>query len=163
MIICGIDPGLNGAISFINSDNKEINAEKAPIFKVDIGKKSKRFLDMWTLLSMLDDHQPEHVFIEKQQPMPKQGLVSTFATGMGYGVYLGMLVASGISYTEVMARKWKSDLRCPSDKDASRKRASELMPNGSHLWQLKTYDGVAEASLIAYWGMTHSNIHNVAG
>ena len=82
---------------------------------------------------------------------------------MGYGVYLGMLVASGISYTEVMARKWKSDLRCPSDIDASRKRASELMPNGSHLWQLKTYDGVAEASLIPYWGMTHSNIHNIDG
>lgn len=158
MIICGIDPGLSGGLSFINSENNKVEAEKAPVFKVDLGKKKKRFLDMWTLLAMLDDQQPTHVFIEKQQPMPKQGLVSTFATGMGYGVYLGMLVASGIPYTEVMSRKWKSDLKCPSDKDASRKRASELMPQGHHLWQNKSDDGLAEASLVAYWGMVHGKI-----
>ena len=156
MIVCGIDPGLNGAVSFIHSDSKYIQAEKAPVFKVNIGKKQKRFLDMWSLNSILADQKPEHVFIEKQQAMPQQGLASTFATGMGYGVYLGMLVAIGLPYTEVVPRKWKSDLNCTSDKDATRKRASELMPQGSHLWQLKTYDGLAEASLIAYWGMNFS-------
>ena len=156
MIIAGIDPGLNGGISFIETESKRVQNEKAPVFKFTVGKKTKRFLDIWTLHTMLNDQQPKHIFIEKQQAMPKQGLSSTFATGMGYGIYLGMIVASGFSYTEVIPRKWKNDLDCTSDKDATRKRASELMPQGSHLWQMKTYDGLAEASLIAYWGINFS-------
>ena len=38
----------------------------------------------------------------------------------------------------------------------SRDLASRLMPQGKHLWQLKNQDGVAEASLIAYWGLRKS-------
>ena len=111
---------------------------------------------MWTLMALLEDHDPDHVFIEKQQPMPRQGLVSTFATGMGYGVYLGLLVSGGVKYTEVQPRIWKKDLGCTADKDQSRMRASELMPNASHLWRQKNQDGIAEASLIAYWGIYKS-------
>ena len=157
MIICGIDPGLSGGLAFFDNESKTIHAEKAPIFTVNLKPKKKRFLDMWTLMRMFDEHDPDHIYIEKQQAMPQQGLVSTFATGMGYGVYLGLIVASGMSYTEVSARTWKKDLNCPSDKDASRKRASELLPQGSHLWQQKNQDGLAEASLIAYWGIYKAN------
>tara|TARA_E500000318_G_scaffold111157_1_gene128710 strand:+ start:1408 stop:1881 length:474 start_codon:yes stop_codon:yes gene_type:complete len=157
MIICGIDPGLSGGLSFFNNETLTVHAEKAPIFQLKTKTKNKRFLDMWTLMSMLDEHNPDHVYIEKQQAMPQQGLVSTFATGMGYGIYLGLLVAGGWSYTEVASRTWKKDLNCTADKDFARKRASELMPNGSHLWQQKNQDGIAEASLIAYWGIYKSN------
>ena len=114
-------------------------------------------VDVHALLDILTSVKIKHIYIEKQQAMPQQGLVSTFATGMGYGVYLGLIVASGMSYTEVSPRTWKKDLNCPSDKDASRKRASELLPQGSHLWQQKNQDGLAEASLIAYWGIYKSN------
>jgi Holliday junction resolvasome RuvABC endonuclease subunit len=156
MIICGIDPGLSGGLAFFDNETKTIHAEKAPIFTLKTKTKTKRFLDMWTLMALLEDHDPDHVFIEKQQPMPRQGLVSTFATGMGYGVYLGLLVSGGFKYTEVQPRIWKKDLGCTSDKDQSRMRASELMPNGSYLWRQKNQDGLAEASLIAYWGIYKS-------
>ena len=53
-------------------------------------------------------------------------------------------------------RIWKKDLGCTADKDQSRMRASELMPNASHLWRQKNQDGIAEASLIAYWGIYKS-------
>ena len=43
------------------------------------------------------------------------------------------------------------------DKDEARKRASELMPNASHLWQYKNEDGVAEAALLAYFGIQHGS------
>ena len=157
MIICGIDPGLTGGLAFFDNESLSIHAEKAPIFNVTTKAKKKRFLDIWTLMRMLDEHDPDHIYIEKQQPMPMQGLVSTFATGLGYGAYLGLIIGGGIPYTEVAPRTWKKDLQCPSDKDASRKRASELMPNASHLWQQKNQDGIAEASLIAYWGIYKSN------
>ena len=41
-------------------------------------------------------------------------------------------------------------------KNAARKRASEILPAASELWQLKCDDGLAEAALIAYWGATRS-------
>ena len=154
MKICGIDPGLNGGIAFIAGDF--ITADRVPVLNITKGKSTKRFLDAWAIMRMIDDQEPDHVFIEKQQAMPKQGLSSTFATGFGYGIYIGLLVAARVSYTEISPIKWKKDLQVPSDKDAARKRASEILPAASQLWQLKRDDGLAEAALIAYWGATRS-------
>jgi len=154
MKICGIDPGLTGGIAFIAGDF--ISSERVPILKLDKGKTKKRYLDAWGIMRMLSDQEPDHIFIEKQQAMPKQGLASTFATGFGYGLYIGLLVASRIPYTEISPVRWKRDLQVPSDKDAARKRASEILPAASELWQLKRDDGLAEAALIAYWGATRS-------
>ena len=150
MMFCGSDPGLTGGIAFIDADRYELSAHRAPILSVQ----KKRFIDCWKIMKLMDDHDPDHIYIEKQQAMPKQGLSSTFQTGFGYGVYIGMIIALGIQYTEVHSRVWKRDLNLSSDKDESRKRASELMPRGSEFWGLKCEDGVAEAALIAYWGAT---------
>ena len=98
MKICGIDPGLNGGIAFIAGDF--ITADRVPVLNITKGKSTKRFLDAWSIMRMIDDQAPDHVFIEKQQAMPKQGLSSTFATGFGYGIYIGLLVAARVSYTE---------------------------------------------------------------
>ena len=156
MIICGIDPGLSGGIAFYQNINYKLYAEKVPTYTLKTKNKTKRFLDLWQVMTILNDHDPDHVFIEKQQAMPNQGLVSTFATGLGYGAYLGLLVALGYSYTEVQARVWKKDLNCTSDKDQSRDMATKLMPQGQQYWTKKNQDGVAEASLIAYWGLRKS-------
>ena len=74
-------------------------------------------------------------------------------TGLGYGIYLGLIISRGISYTEVPPIKWKKELGVTADKDEARKRASELMPSASDLWKLKCEDGVAEAALLAYYGI----------
>ena len=34
MIICGIDPGLSGGLSFFNNETLTVHAEKAPIFQL---------------------------------------------------------------------------------------------------------------------------------
>lgn len=154
MKICGIDPGLSGGIAFIAGDF--ITAERVPILNVTKGKGTKRFLDAWSIMRMIDEQDPDHIFIEKQQAMPRQGLSSTFSTGFGYGIYIGLLVAARVPYTEISPIKWKKDLQVPADKDAARKRASEILPDASELWQLKKDDGLAEAALIAYWGATRS-------
>ena len=65
MIICGIDPGLSGGIAFFDNEKHSVHAEKAPIFKIKTGIKTKRFLDMWQLISIIEDHDPDHVYIEK--------------------------------------------------------------------------------------------------
>lgn len=154
MMICGIDPGLSGGIAFIDTDEYSLNANRAPVLKIKKGTQNKRYIDAWKIMTLFTEFDPEHVYIEKQQAMPKQGVSSTFVTGFGYGVYLGMFIALGIPYTEVNVREWKRDFGLSSDKDESRKRASELMPRGKQFWQQKNEDGVAEAALIAYWGAT---------
>ena len=147
-MICGIDPGLIGGIAFVANDT--VLAYRTPVLKVS----KKRYIDIWSAMTMIKNHKPSHIFIEKQQAMPRQGLSSTFQTGFGYGVYIGMIVALGIPYSEVSPRLWKRDYGLSSDKDESRQRATELMPDGQKFWSLKCEDGVAEAALIARWGAT---------
>ena len=156
MRILGIDPGLSGGIALIDTtdrDNQSIQAIRTPIYSFKKGNKNKRFLDMLSIINYMIEFEPDHAFIEKQQPYPKQGLSSTFMTGLGYGIYLGLLVSQGVSYTEVAPTKWKKTLGISADKDEARKRASELMPSASDLWKLKCEDGVAEAALLAYYGI----------
>lgn len=154
MTICGIDPGLNGGISFM-SDNFLI-CKPVPVETYRVAGKTRKFLSVASICELLDDYSPKLVFIEKQQAMPKQGVVSTFRTGFGYGIYLGLIVALGYKFVEVRPQVWKKDLGVTSDKDQARQRATELMPDASACWEKRNQDGIAESALIAYWGMNYS-------
>ncbi len=90
--------------------------------------------------------------------MPKQGVSSTFRTGLGYGIYIGILATLLVPFTEIRARIWKQDMVVPADKDGALLRASELMPKYANLWPLKKDNGVAEAALIALWGERFGNL-----
>jgi Holliday junction resolvasome RuvABC endonuclease subunit len=147
MIVCGIDPGLTGGITFIHGD--EVSAHRTPVVTV----KKKKLLNLVRIVDYLQLFEPDIVYIEKQQSMPRQGVASTFKTGLNYGLYLGLFVALDIKYVEVRAAKWKKDLNVSSDKDLARARASYLLPQASSSWELKCEDGVAESALIAYWGL----------
>ena len=151
MIVCGIDPGLTGGLAFL--EKKTVNVHKVPIYNVTKGAKRKKMLNTWQIISLMEENEPDHVYIEKQQAMPKQGLSSTFITGFNYGIYIGLLIGLCIPFTEVSPRTWKKALSVSANKDEARKRASELMPNGSGLWPNKSDDGLAEAALIAYFGV----------
>jgi len=151
MIVCGIDPGLNGGIAFIGGDNS--SCHRVPVETYTIGGKRRKYIDLVSVVEMLQDKKPDIVYIEKQQAMPGQGVSSTFKTGFGFGLYLGVLVALGLKYKQVSPRKWKGDLDVSKDKDLARLKATKLMPELADSWQLKCEDGVAEAALIAYWGL----------
>lgn len=145
-MICGIDPGLNGGIAFL-SDGIVI-AERTPV----ITYKKKKYLDVGSIVAILQKQEPSHIFIEKQQAMPRQGVASTFRTGFGYGIYIGLFIALGFKYTEVSPRTWKKELGVTSNKDEARARATEIFPHAARLWQKKVEDGVAEAAMIAHYG-----------
>ncbi len=147
MRVCGIDPGLTGGITFIEGD--EVSAYRIPVVTV----KKKKILNLVRIVDYLKLFNPDMVYIEKQQSMPRQGVASTFKTGLNYGLYLGLFVALDLKYEEVRAAKWKKDLNVSSDKDLARARASYLLPQASTSWELKCEDGVAESALIAYWGL----------
>jgi len=85
--------------------------------------------------------------------MPKQGVVSMYKMGEGFGVWLGILAALRIPYTLVAPQTWKAVmLRDMSvrDKKASLLRAQQLWSDIAK--QIGKHHGMAEAALIAEYG-----------
>lgn len=151
-MIVGVDPGLSGALAFLNHES--LHVEDMPTLNIQRGGKSKRDLDLTKLCAILRWRLvfPCHCYVEQVGAMPGQGVSSMFAFGKSYGAVLGILAALNAPYTLVTPRQWKKDLQVPKGKDASRARASQLMPRHSHLWTRVKDDGRAEAALIAAWG-----------
>jgi Holliday junction resolvasome RuvABC endonuclease subunit len=150
MKILGIDPGLTGGLALLDLD--KLTVIPMPVLKL----KDKQTLDLGVLVQKLQEMQPDHVCIEQQQSMPKQGLSSTFRTGYHYGVLIGVLAALKVPYETISPRQWKKAMQVPADKSAARHRATQLLPQYAAAWSKAKDDGLAEAALIALYGSTRS-------
>ena len=92
-----------------------------------------------------------HIYLEKAQPMPGQGVVSMFHTGYGFGLWEALIVSFvDVPYTLVPPTRWKRVLALGKDKEESRQRAMQLFPTAD--LHLKKHHGRAEALLLAYYG-----------
>ena len=152
-LICGIDPGLSGALAFVVERFDVRSVHDMPIFEVARGGKAKRReLDGQALHDLLTGQPIAHAFVEQAQAMPGQAAYATGVFFQSYGVILGLLIGLRIPYTIVHPRTWKKTLSVPAGKDAARARASQLLPDAAGWWPLKKHDGRAEAALIAVWG-----------
>ena len=149
----GIDPGLDGAIGVLRDDDT-LAVHDIPTLKV--GSAGKRVVDHAALATLLDViHRggcPALAVIEQVASSPQMGVSSAFAFGDGYGVVKGALAAHFVPLRFVTPVSWKRALRLVSgsNKDMSRRRASEIFPRSAHLWPLVKHDGRAEAALIAW-------------
>jgi crossover junction endodeoxyribonuclease RuvC len=152
-MIAGLDPGLAGALFFLDPSNPA-NGEAVdlPVHMLLRGAKKKRELDIAGLIGILAVRRITHAFVEQVGAMPGQGVSSVFAFGKTYGAILGVIAARGIPLTLVPPVRWKRALHVPRAKDAARARASQLLPQAADQWRLKKHDGRAEAALIALYG-----------
>jgi crossover junction endodeoxyribonuclease RuvC len=149
MIIAGVDPGLGGALALYDTKRRELTAViDMPVFKL----KTKSELDPHLIAAFFKDRDIDHVFLELPQGRPGQGAYATGRFWMSYGVVLGVVVALDLVYTTVAAATWKRALGVPSEKNASRMRATQLLPGYAGFWKLVKHDGRAEAAMIAYYG-----------
>jgi crossover junction endodeoxyribonuclease RuvC len=152
-MIAGIDPGLSGALFFIDPSRPSTGeAVDLPVHLLVRGKKKKRELDITGLIGILTSHRLDHVFLESVGAMPGQGVSSVFAFGKCYGAILGVVAAHTIPLTLVAPAVWKRALAVPKAKDGARARASQLLPEAASQWPLKRHDGRAEAALLALYG-----------
>src|ERR1041385_230378 len=153
-MICGIDPGLSGALFFLYPDGSGKAFDMPTLLAGRAANSKRRDLDMHALFRLLKSHQQfDHVFIEQAQAMPKQSAYATGVFFQNYGQILGLLVGASLPYSVVHPQTWKRAFNLRRAKDAARARASELMPLAADQWPLKKQDGRAEAALIALWGM----------
>jgi crossover junction endodeoxyribonuclease RuvC len=144
MRVLGIDPGIAGACVLIK-DGEVIAVADMPV----VTARGKRRVCPAQLAALLASWCPiEHCMIEAASARPGQGVSSMFGYGRSYGVVLGVLSALGISFTEVSAVSWKRTLAVPSDKDAARARAGQLLPAAAKHWPLQRHHGRAEAALL---------------
>ncbi len=155
MIIGGIDPGKDGAIVVLDG-KRIIHSSKTPVIRV--GKGSKREYDPQAMGELLSSFEFDLVLIEKQQAFPGQGVSSTFATGYGYGLWIGLLSKSSIPYEEVRPAAWAKKMLAGTSgkgKGAHILAAKRVFP-GINLRKSDRArtddDGIADAALIAMYG-----------
>lgn len=152
MIFIGIDPGLDGAVAVLN--DAAVAFSDMPTIEVASGKKRRREHDASALCAFLNSLYGINratVAIERQQAMPDQGGVSTFRTGYGFGLIMGILAALKLRTEIVAPVSWKRALMAdqPKDKGASILVAKRLFPHAASLLTLKKHHGRADALLIA--------------
>ena len=149
----GIDPGLSGALAVIDTDGVIVALADLPVIR----DRSLAWIDGAELQGMLLDAlggRQSIAVVERVSAMPKQGVASSFAFGVGFGSILGVLQAMHIPVELVTAAQWKRALGLSSDKKASLHKARLLFPAAD--LRLEKHDGRAEALLLARWWMTRA-------
>jgi crossover junction endodeoxyribonuclease RuvC len=131
MRVIGIDPGLSGGIAYYD-DILKMNPYDMPTFK----DRNRRRIDARRLYDILQycisSTDQTICFLEKQNPHPKQGVVSVFTLGEQYGLIKGILTTLGIAYQEIPPHNWQKEFSITGKggdtKQASYKIASSLYP-----------------------------------
>lgn len=161
-IFLGIDPGLGGALATYQKTESGvlIYAEDMPTFEITVNGKKKRQIDLYKLAGLFNNNFQiaDHAFIEDPHALPGQGVTSSFNFGASCGVAQMAVASCGIPMTLVRPAIWKKALSLTADKDACRRRASQLFPRYASLFSRSKDDGRAEATLLAYYGsLAHGN------
>lgn len=141
-LVLGIDPGLTGAMAWVDRRGALIEIEDMPVVANEVN---------YRLLSLLIPAygRVEFAVVEKQQPFPKQGISSAFKLGACWGMILGILTTYEIPIHEVTSAVWKKSLGLGRDKNLSRKLAMNRWPQQADLFKRVKDDGRAEAALMA--------------
>ena len=153
MIIIGIDPGINGAISII--ENKKILEVYDTPTMID-GKKNKRQINSAQVTNIIkeriNDEKEGIVVVEQVNAMPGQGVTSMFNFGQSFGVIKGICAALSLPIYFVRPTKWKKHFNLiKTNKDASRTKVIEAYPELSSKLHRKKDSNRADAILIALY------------
>jgi len=156
MIVMGIDPGQTGGFARV-SEGQLLDAWPMPLEKALTKKPT---LDFWCAANagwkdaVLGFYWrgPDYVVIESVHAMPAQGVSSSFQFGRMFGAVEMLAQFYGCEIVYVTPQKWKKHFNLlKTDKAASVAKATGLY--GDEHWKLKKHEGVAEAALIATWGL----------
>lgn len=153
MATIGIDPGLDGAIAWVNDLGDTITVHDTPTFTVQGARGNRREYNL-ALMGNLVRARPAKVYIELVHSMPGQGVRSMFTMGYGFGAWEGILAGLGVPYERVTPQRWKKLMLADQgkDKDAARFKAIQLFPTQANFFARKKDDGRADATLIAEYG-----------
>ncbi|OJH26002.1 crossover junction endodeoxyribonuclease RuvC [Enterobacter kobei] len=148
--ILGIDPGCSGALVLVTEQGGYIDHLPMPTIKV--GTKSR--VNGAAVAAWVRQYGITHAYLEQVGAMPGQGTASMFTFGHAAGVAEGILQGLSIPYTLVTPQAWKKSAGLiGSDKDAARSRAIQLYPELRALDAKAKGQAIADALLIARFGI----------
>ncbi|XP_028243968.1 Holliday junction resolvase MOC1, chloroplastic-like isoform X1 [Glycine soja] len=163
--VLGIDPDVSGAVALLKTHGSVCSAQHMQVFdsphvKILVGKnkRTRRRLDAKSVVELVcgfDAPIGTTAFIEQSLPYPQDGKQGWWSGGFGYGLWIGILVASGFSVIPVPSFTWKAKFELSGNgttKDDSRRIASTLFPSMTSMLSRKKDHGRAEALLIAAYG-----------
>ena len=146
----GIDPGVSGAIAFIDGEN--VTVEDMPIMMN--GKHN--MVNAAELAKMLSSYEGKHsagktIYLERVSSMPGQGVSSMFGFGVSFGIVQGVVGALQIPMILVTPQSWKKRAGLiGKDKDACRTLMQQRFPSAP--LGRKRDIGRADAIAIALFG-----------
>ena len=148
--VLGIDPGCSGALVLVTEQGGYIDHLAMPTIKV--GTKSR--VNGAAVAAWVRQYGITHAYLEQVGAMPGQGTASMFTFGHAAGVAEGILQGLNIPYTLVTPQAWKKSAGLiGSDKDAERSRAIQLYPELRALDAKAKGQAIADALLIARFGI----------
>lgn len=154
-LVLGIDPGLEGALAFLDPIGGTLEIHDMPTFAVTKTKR-KEYVDLWAVRDLVRGRAIVHTYLEEVTASPQMGVVSAFSFGGGYFGVQGVLIASDTPLTTVRPGIWKTRMRAPADKKQSVARAKALFPRCTEIIGKK--DGRAEAAMLALFGCLELNM-----
>ncbi len=152
-VICGIDPGLAGAVGFIGDGGEFIAVYDMPTLPTTTGR---RQIDAAALAGILRQHLPAFTMAERVGARLGEGPTGAFSFGHTFGSITAVLAALGLPHDLIQPAVWKRRAGIPAgaDKRASVAICKRLIPGAAdHLTRVKD-DGRAEALLLALQGRT---------
>jgi len=162
-IYIGIDPGKDGALVVINEEGKvESSFMTGRDFTTTIGKGTKREYLVsrmnYAVKCLQGKHNIKLAAIEKQSARPGQGVTSTFSTGYGYGLWVGVLSSNGIPFIEVRPKTWTSKILRDVPGEGKNRSVYAVMNRLPDLdltpgKKRKPHDGLADAACLALYSM----------
>lgn len=151
MIIVGIDPGLTGALGFLEN-GAFLGVEDMPVITKGSGT-VKNEVNPSGLISLLRERIPAIeagvVVLERVNAHPGQGVSSVFSLGDSFGCARSAIAACKFETVYVTPAQWKKHFKLTSDKELSRALAVRLFPTAPIT--LKKHADRAEALLMARW------------
>lgn len=180
MIYIGIDPGLTGGISAIDTNGKCIFAKSTPCIKIIKNNKEKLDYDIIKMSDYIKQFLDKDVTVcqELTHAMPGNGGVSMYNFGRGGGIWEGISGALSVKHIFCTPQKWKlmypvlaqekltkeerygmtysqiSSWKRKKKSDSKKKSielAKSMFKEASHEMTKVKHDGIAEAILIAHW------------
>jgi len=154
-LIVGIDPGLMGALAWLDDAGNVLGVADLPVL-VEGKKKS---IDAPELARLLIRHgQPHRAFIEMVGARPTDSRTGAFTFGRNLGAIEALVMAANIPMMRVSPITWRkaAGLVAGVGKEASLAAALRLHPSARpHLEGKLARHDRGDAILIASWGERH--------
>jgi Holliday junction resolvasome RuvABC endonuclease subunit len=137
--VLGIDPGaVSGGLAILEIMDGAALQLVHVIDLPTVGVKAKQRIDVLALRNWIQQHRPDHAYIERGQAHPQQGASSGFKYGRGCGSLETVIQLLEIPMTIVEPSVWKRKFHLRGkDKEGARQLALLQFPNKHDLFDFK--------------------------